>query len=159
MSLFPEASINDEVYYIISFVYILHLFVYIFCLHYFYRALYTICGDAMRTAFLTQQNLLKHLNDAAREVKSCNDSTKKIVLQNHMKRIDLHLKEMATPLPLSLGSMASGIEVENCNYFPSNAVPLKLVFVSNASSDPDPTKPYTIPAIFKIGTYIEYYLF
>ena len=113
----------------------------------------------MRTAFLTQQNLLKHLNDAAREVKSCSDSTKKIVLQNHMKRIDLHLKEMATPLPLSLGSMASGIEVENCNYFPSNAVPLKLVFVSNASSDPDPTKPYTIPAIFKIGTYIEYYLF
>ena len=141
-----------------SFVYILHLFVYIFCLH-FYRALYTICGDAMRKAFLTQQNLLKHLNDAAREVKLCGDSTKKIVLQNHMKRIDLHLKEMATPLPLSLGSMASGIEVENCNYFPSNAVPLKLVFVSNASSDPDPTKPYTIPAIFKIGTHIKDYLF
>ena len=86
------------------------------------------------------------------EVKSCSDSTKKIVLQNHMKRIDLHLKEMATPLPLSLGCMASGMEVENCNYFPSNAVPLKLVFVSNASSDPDPSKPYTIPAIFKIGT-------
>ena len=47
-------------------------FVYIFtsvCLHFlftlFYRALYTICGDAMRKAFLTQQNLLKHLNDAA----------------------------------------------------------------------------------------------
>ena len=159
MSLFPEASINDEVYYIINFVYILTSVCLHFLFIYFYRALYTICGDAMRTAFLTQQNLLKHLNDAAREVKSCSDSTKKIVLQNHMKRIDLHLKEMATPLPLSLGSMASGIEVENCNYFPSNAVPLKLVFVSNASSDPDPTKPYTIPAIFKIGTYIKDYLF
>ena len=52
----------------------------------------------MRKAFLTQQNLLKHLNDAAREVKSCSDSTKKIVLQNHMKTIDLHLKEMAMDL-------------------------------------------------------------
>ena len=125
------------------------LFIHVF-LH-FYRALYTICGDAMRMAFMKQQKLLKHLNDAAIEVKSCSDSTKKIVLQSHMKRIDLHLKEMATPLPLSLGSMASGMEVENCNYFPSNAIPLKLVFVSNASSDPDPSKPYTIPAIFKIG--------
>ena len=67
------------------------------------RALYTVCGNAIRKAFLTQQELLKHLNEAAMEVKSCKEATRQIILQNHMENIDLHLREMATPLPLSLG--------------------------------------------------------
>ena len=45
----------------------MQLFVYYSCFlfTFLHRALYTICGDAMRMAFITQQKLLKHLNDAA----------------------------------------------------------------------------------------------
>jgi phosphatidylinositol-4-phosphate 3-kinase len=115
------------------------------------RALYTICGTAMRKAFLTQQELLQHLNRAAAEVKSAKDSARHIVLQRHMEALNLHLSEMATPIPLSLGSIASGVELRECSYFPSNTVPLKLAFISNALSDPTAELPPLHLAIYKVG--------
>ena len=115
------------------------------------RALYTISGDAIRKAFLTQQDLIKQLNMAASEVKSCKDSNRLFVLHKHMESLNLHLGEMATPIPLSLGSIASGVDLKNCSYFPSNTVPLKLAFTSNALRDPSSDELPVIPAIFKVG--------
>ena len=43
------------------------------------------------------------------------------------------------------------MDVEKSSYFPSNTVPLKVAFVSNASSDASSDAPPTIPAIYKVG--------
>ena len=115
------------------------------------RALYTICGDAMRKAILTQQNLIQELNLAAFEVKTSKDSNRNFLLGKHMENLNLHLKEMSTPIPLSIGSVASGVDVKSCSYFPSNTLPLKLAFISNASTDPREESPALIPAIYKVG--------
>ena len=40
------------------------------------RALYIICGTAMQKTFMKQQTLMKHLNDAAMEVKTSKESTR-----------------------------------------------------------------------------------
>ena len=50
-----------------------------------------------------------------------------------------------------LGCIVSGVDVEKSSYFPSNTVPLKVAFVSNASSDASSDAPPTIPAIYKVG--------
>ena len=106
----------------------------------------------MRKAYLTQQELLQHLNTAAQEVKTSKDSSKLHILRSHMEKLHLHLQEMASPLPLSLGCLVSGVDVERSSYFPSNTVPLKVSFISNASSDASSEDlPPTIPAIYKVG--------
>lgn len=94
--------------------------------------------------------MLQYLNEAAREVKQSKDSTRHPVLHRHLENLHLHLAEVPTPLPLSIGSIASGIDLKNSSYFPSNTVPLKICFHSNASSDPNSEFNPIIPAIFKV---------
>ena len=115
------------------------------------RALYTISGEALRKAFLTQQELLKHLNIAAADVKLSKDSVRPMVLSRNLETLNLHLNEMPTPIPLSLSQMANGVDLKNSSYFPSNTVPLKLAFVSNAAFDSTSDKPPLMPAIYKVG--------
>ena len=81
------------------------------------RALYTISGTAMRKAYLTQQELLQHLNSAALEVKSSKDSSKLHILRNHMEKLNLHLQEMASPIPLSLGKLPSEFDRDHFEFF------------------------------------------
>ena len=66
----------------------------------------------MRKSYLTQQELLQHLNSAALEVKSSKDSSKLHILRSHMEKLNLHLQEMASPIPLSLGIMTSVFDRE-----------------------------------------------
>ena len=74
-----------------------------------------------------------------------------MILEQHMEKLNLELKQMPTPIPLSVGSRAAGVDVANCSYFTSATVPLKLSFISNASTDPTLESPPLIPAIFKVG--------
>jgi len=115
------------------------------------RALYNICGSALRKSFITQQTLLQYLTVAANEIKNSKDSTRKMILDQQMQALDLELKEMITPIPLSVGSRVCGVDVQNCSYFKSATVPLKLSFISNASSDPTLESQPLIPAIYKVG--------
>ena len=98
------------------------------------RALETICGQALRNAFLKQQVLLQHLNSAADEVKTVKDSSRSTVLFHHMERLNNHLVETKTPIPLSLAITTSGVDVKNSSYFPSNTFPLKIAFRSNSGN-------------------------
>ena len=43
------------------------------------------------------------------------------------------------------------MDVENCSYFNSNTLPLKLSFVSNASWDPSDSCAPKIETIYKLG--------
>jgi phosphatidylinositol-4-phosphate 3-kinase len=95
------------------------------------RALETICGQALRNAFLKQQVLLQHLNSAADEVKTVKDSSRATVLFHHMERLNNHLVETETPIPLSLAITTCGVDVKNSSYFSSNTFPLKIAFLSN----------------------------
>lgn len=115
------------------------------------RALYNISGNALRKAILTQQELLKYLNEAADQVKTSKESTRSLVLSKNMEALHLHLSEMATPIPLSLSQMVCGVDVKNSSYFPSNTLPLKLTFLSSAPSDLSADTPATIQAIYKVG--------
>ena len=115
------------------------------------KALVVICGTSIRRTFQSQQILLKHLKDAALEIKTCKDTTRNVLIQNQMETLNLNLREMATPLPLSLGWVASGMEIKKCSYFSSNTFPLRLTFMSNASFDPSLSIPPTIQAMYKIG--------
>ena len=45
----------------------------------------------------------------------------------------------------------AGVDVQNCSYFTSATVPLKLSFISDASTDPTLELPPLIPAIYKVG--------
>ena len=95
------------------------------------RALETICGEALRNSFLKQQVLLQHLKTAAEEVKAVKDSNRSTVLFHHMERLNNHLVQTKTPIPLSLSIISNGVDVKNSSYFSSNTFPIKIAFLSN----------------------------
>ena len=130
------------------------------------RALETICGESLRNAFLKQQVLLKvrtevklsiefsieflfqYLHDAAEDVKTCSkDGLRSVILKQRLEQLNLHLKETPTPVPLSLGFEANGINVEKSSYFPSNSVPLKIAF----SCGEENANATDLFGIFKVG--------
>ena len=93
----------------------------------------------------------QYLNQAASEVKTSKDSTRSMILERHMESLNLELSEVPTTIPLSVGSRVAGVDVQNCSYFSSATVPLRLSFKSDASTDPTLESPSLIPAIYKVG--------
>ena len=74
------------------------------------------------------------LRSAAEEVKSCKDSRRRIVLREQLGDLNFDLEETPTPVPLSLGFEAKGIDVENSAYFPSNSYPIKVAFSARVTN-------------------------
>ena len=74
-----------------------------------------------------------------------------MILERHMESLNLELSEVPTTIPLSVGSRVAGVDVQNCSYFSSATVPLRLSFISDASTDPTLDLPPVIPAIYKVG--------
>ncbi|CAG9769508.1 unnamed protein product [Ceutorhynchus assimilis] len=107
------------------------------------RALLAICGESLRTCFLSQQFLVKHLNDTAENVQKAKDSQKIVHLHRDLETINVHLSENPTSLPLSPTLRVNAIDVKSCSYFASNTLPLKINFIMEDSS--------IYPAIYKIG--------
>lgn len=58
----------------------------------------------------------------------CKDSARQAVLNQRMHATHAYLCSEPTPLPLSPSLIADGIGVRGCSYFPSNTLPLKIVF-------------------------------
>ena len=65
-------------------------------------------------------------------------------LLQHLKRHSTQLSCMQHRLPLSLSMLVSGMDIDNCSFFNSNTVPLKLTFINQ---DPRGDQ---IPIIFKV---------
>ncbi|XP_064214165.1 phosphatidylinositol 4-phosphate 3-kinase C2 domain-containing subunit alpha isoform X1 [Tribolium castaneum] len=107
------------------------------------RALLAICGDSLRSCFLSQQLLVKELNDLAETVKKTKESQRTQVLQNRLRLVDAHLSDNPTSLPLSPTLKVSGVEIKSCFYYPSNTLPLKISFVDGRGT--------VISAIYKVG--------
>lgn len=85
-----------------------------------------------------------------------------------MNLIHHHLKDNATAVPLSPSLIATGIDLKSCSYFPSNTVPMKIVFSTakntgdsadygtlaakrNSADQPLPLYGNMTPVIFKVG--------
>ncbi|XP_044761430.1 phosphatidylinositol 4-phosphate 3-kinase C2 domain-containing subunit alpha [Coccinella septempunctata] len=107
------------------------------------RALLAICGEALRNCFLSQQILVKNLNDIAENVQKSKDSHRQANLQQALQSVDANLRDAETSLPLSLTLRVAGVHIHSCSYFSSNALPLKINFLA-----PDRS---IVPAIYKVS--------
>lgn len=107
------------------------------------RALLAISGEAQRLRFLSQQLLVKSLNDVAEAVKSTKESLRLKSLLTSLEPLHQTLQDNPTSLPLSPSLLVNGIQVRTCSYFASNTLPLKLNFLAPGNA--------IIPAIFKVG--------
>nr|CAH7729175.1 unnamed protein product [Callosobruchus chinensis] len=107
------------------------------------RALLAIVGKSLGDCFLSQQSLVKKLNDIAEDVQKTKESHRLTILHNVLGQIHKDLQERATSLPLSPTLRVKGIDVQSCSYFPSNTLPLKINFLMEDSS--------IRPAIYKVG--------
>ncbi|KAK4883151.1 hypothetical protein RN001_006470 [Aquatica leii] len=107
------------------------------------RTLLAICGESLRRCFLSQQLLVKELNEVAINVQKTKDSQRLTVMCNALETIHQNLIDNTTSLPLSPTLQVSGIQVRSCSYFPSNTLPLKINFLARDGS--------VIPAIYKVG--------
>ncbi|KAL1487744.1 hypothetical protein ABEB36_015580 [Hypothenemus hampei] len=107
------------------------------------RALLAICGNSLRTCFMSQQLLVKQLNDAAENVQKSKDSQKLTNLHRDLETINNYLHDSPTSLPLSPTLKVNAIDVKASSYFASNTLPLKINFIVADSS--------VYPAIYKVG--------
>ncbi|RZB62205.1 phosphatidylinositol 4-phosphate 3-kinase C2 domain-containing subunit alpha, partial [Asbolus verrucosus] len=107
------------------------------------RALLAICGEALRTCFLSQQLLVKDLNEIAEAVKKTKESQRITVLHNRLRGVDANLTDNPTSLPLSPTLKVEGVQVKSSFFFQSNTLPLKINFVDSLGT--------VIPAIYKVG--------
>jgi phosphatidylinositol-4-phosphate 3-kinase len=107
------------------------------------RALLAVCGEALRASFLSQQLLVKDLNDIAEGVKKTKESQRTTYLHNRLRLVDSNLMDNPTSLPLSPTLKMAGVQVKSSFYFPSYTLPLKISFV-----DPHDT---VVSAIYKVG--------
>ena len=74
------------------------------------------------------------LRSAAEEVKSCKESRRRTVLREQLGSLNFDLEDRPTPVPLSLGFEARGIDVDNSAYFPSNSYPIKVAFSAGVTN-------------------------
>uniref|UniRef100_A0A336MPB8 phosphatidylinositol 3-kinase n=1 Tax=Culicoides sonorensis TaxID=179676 RepID=A0A336MPB8_CULSO len=107
------------------------------------RALLATCGEKLSTRFLYQNMICKILSDIAQSVKLAKESHRLSLLRTEVEKVNQLLQEHTTSLPLGPGLEVTGVRSQNCSYFNSNTLPLKIYFTG-----PDPG---LLPAIFKCG--------
>lgn len=96
------------------------------------NALLSACGAAQRQELRCQMNLLEGLEKVAIAVRGVAGAERAAVLQTELVELSGQLPSCFR-LPLDPAAEVTGLCTEECSYFESNAVPLKLVF---RNSDP-----------------------
>jgi hypothetical protein len=97
---------------------------------------------------------LQLLNEAALQVQAAKDSSRPFINGRNLDNIHQHLRMTPTAIPLSPSIIANGINVQNSSYFPSNTVPLKILFATVDQSRGEPSSKQSlcspVPVIFKV---------
>ena len=106
--------------------------------------LLSICGNAQRCEFTTQDEVVSDLTDVALKVKSAKDSSRMNVLQQELAVVAANFGGTAR-LPISPSYEVKGVDVPACGYFTSNSAPLRLIFKNVDPFGED------VHAMFKIG--------
>lgn len=94
-------------------------------------ALQFCAGEALNDEFSKEQKLVKLLGDIGEKVKSASDPQRQDVLKKEIGSLEEFLKDTeACHLPLNPALCIKGIDPDACSYFKSNALPLKITFIS-----------------------------
>ncbi|XP_060694930.1 phosphatidylinositol 4-phosphate 3-kinase C2 domain-containing subunit alpha isoform X1 [Hemiscyllium ocellatum] len=110
----------------------------------FLGGLLYVCGKGLRQEFEKQTRLVRKLGVVAEKVRQASGSSRQIVLQEGMDRVQSFFKNKCR-LPLNPSLVAKELNVKACSFFSSNAVPLKVTLVN---ADPLGDE---INVMFKIG--------
>ncbi|XP_060563765.1 phosphatidylinositol 4-phosphate 3-kinase C2 domain-containing subunit beta-like isoform X2 [Ruditapes philippinarum] len=109
-------------------------------------ALVSVAGEALYQEFMKQEEIVKVLQTTAERVQQAKGSEKENALHKNLEILyEIFESKNKVLLPHNPGYEVSGIEMNSCSFFTSNAVPLKLVF-KNATENVGP-----VYAMFKVG--------
>uniref|UniRef100_A0A4W3JDL4 Phosphatidylinositol-4-phosphate 3-kinase catalytic subunit type 2 beta n=1 Tax=Callorhinchus milii TaxID=7868 RepID=A0A4W3JDL4_CALMI len=109
-------------------------------------ALLCCVGKGLREEFDKQTKLVQILAKVAQRVRDSALSSRQAVLRENMEEIQHFFKvQNHCRLPLNPSLLATGVNLRDCSFFNSNAVPLKISFI-NGDSNGD-----NINVIFKTG--------
>jgi len=106
--------------------------------------LLSICGNAQRSEFTRQDEIVSDLIQVAQQVKSAKDSSRTNVLQQELAVVAANIFT-SVRLPISPSCEVKGIDLRACGYFTSNSAPLRLIFKNADPFGED------VHAMFKIG--------
>jgi phosphatidylinositol-4-phosphate 3-kinase len=107
-------------------------------------ALQVLCGEEMAMEFSQQADLIHSLSDVAMLVKGAKDQQRQTTLVHQLQRLASSLNPTFR-LPINPALQCCDIDIENCSFFNSKTVPLKLSF---KNVDPFGTN---IDIMFKAG--------
>uniref|UniRef100_A0A674ALB2 Phosphatidylinositol-4-phosphate 3-kinase catalytic subunit type 2 alpha n=1 Tax=Salmo trutta TaxID=8032 RepID=A0A674ALB2_SALTR len=108
-------------------------------------SLLCLCGAGLRDELDKQTRLVTLLGALAEKVRQAGGSTRQVVLQEGLERVQSFFQRNSCRLPLSPSLEAKQLNIKSCSFFNSNAVPLKLALVN---SDPLGEE---INVMFKVG--------
>eukprot|EP00117_Sycon_ciliatum_P042199 scpid14506/ scgid4649/ Phosphatidylinositol 4-phosphate 3-kinase C2 domain-containing subunit alpha; Phosphoinositide 3-kinase-C2-alpha len=109
-----------------------------------HAGLQLLVGSALRQELDGELRLMEKLNTVAKEFKLIPPASRAGVLPGVLEKGTTDI-DWPVRLPLSPGMEVSGLRIEKCTYFSSNAAPLKLTFANVNPSMPD------ISVIYKVG--------
>ncbi|CAB1331644.1 unnamed protein product [Coregonus sp. 'balchen'] len=92
-------------------------------------ALLCLCGAGLRDELDKQTRLVTLLGALAEKVRQAGGSTRQMVLQEGLERVQSFFQRNSCRLPLSPSLEAKQLNIKSCSFFNSNAVPLKLALV------------------------------
>eukprot|EP00051_Salpingoeca_urceolata_P006154 m.81801 g.81801 ORF g.81801 m.81801 type:complete len:2298 (+) comp14704_c1_seq2:319-7212(+) len=108
------------------------------------EALLGTCGTGQRDSIARQAQIIGSLKSIADEVRAAQQTDRKYLLRAKLTELSDHLPESFV-LPLDVAASVTGLDVESCGTFNSNAAPLRLVFHNEERGAPP------IRVIFKVG--------
>ncbi|XP_038054039.1 phosphatidylinositol 4-phosphate 3-kinase C2 domain-containing subunit beta-like isoform X2 [Patiria miniata] len=89
-------------------------------------ALLSVCSKGLRQQFRLQEALIENLNSIAEQVKSAKDASRMSLLHGGLETVAAQLDDHVH-VPTNPSLEVKGINVQNCAYYSSFTVPLKLV--------------------------------
>lgn len=87
-------------------------------------------GSAFWKSVDKQKDFLDKLTVVSNKVKGARDNRRKSVLKDEIALLQDYMMERKPTMPWAPGVEICDIELENCSYFPSNTLPLKLALRS-----------------------------
>ncbi|XP_012581098.1 PREDICTED: phosphatidylinositol 4-phosphate 3-kinase C2 domain-containing subunit alpha isoform X3 [Condylura cristata] len=97
---------------------------------YILGALLSVGGKGLREELLKQTKLVQLLGGVAEKVRQASGSTRQVVLQRSMERVQSFFLRNKCRLPLNPSLVAKELNIKSCSFFSSNAVPLKVTMVN-----------------------------
>ncbi|XP_049738525.1 phosphatidylinositol 3-kinase C2 domain-containing subunit gamma isoform X2 [Elephas maximus indicus] len=94
-------------------------------------ALQFCAGKALNDEFSKERKLIKILGVIGEKVKSASNPQRQEILKKEIDRLEEFFQDINTcHLPLNPALCVKGIDRDACSYFTSNALPLKITFIS-----------------------------